>query len=260
MYELKILLQTVLLPPVNCFVLALIGVWLRSRRVGRMLIWATGMLFIVSSLPVVGLTLMDAGSRRMAISDDAVAASQAIVLLPGGLYANAAEYNGRDVASNNTLVRGRYAAWLHRRHGLPILVVGERASPSARTEAATAAELLRKEFHVPVRWVLERGRDTLESARYAAEILMNESVWTIVLVTGPKHARRAEAAFRGAGFDVHAAPTPLHAVRAIHWRDFLPSNYGFGMTRRVMNEGFGFIWTRLWGFFQGPDTPVGPTQ
>ena len=115
MYELKILLQTVLLPPVNCFVLALIGVWLRSRRVGRMLIWATGMLFIVSSLPVVGLTLMDAGSRRMAISDDAVAASQAIVLLPGGLYANAAEYNGRDVASNNTFLLGQKGpAEMHR--------------------------------------------------------------------------------------------------------------------------------------------------
>ena len=139
MYELKILLQTVLLPPVNCLVLALIGVWLSPRRVGRILIWAAGLVFLVSSLPVVGLTLMDAGSRRMAISDDAVAASQAIVLLPGGLYTNAAEYGGRDVASNNTLVRGRYVAWLHRRHGLPILVVGERAAPSARTEAATAA-------------------------------------------------------------------------------------------------------------------------
>ncbi len=260
MYELKILLQTVLLPPVNCFVLALIGVWLRSRNIGRMLIWTAGLVFLVSSLPVVGLTLMDAGSRRMAISDDAVAASQAIVLLPGGLYANAAEYDGRDVASTNTLVRGRYAAWLHRRHGLPVLVVGERASPSARTEATTAAELLREEFNVPVRWTIERGRDTLESARYAAETLMKESVWTIVLVTGPKHARRAEAAFRGAGFDVHVAPTPLRPGRAIHWRDFFPSNYGFGMTRRVMNEGLGFIWTRFWSIFQGSHSPIGQTQ
>ena len=255
MYELKILLQTVLLPPVNCFVLALIGVWLRSWSFGRVLIWTAGLVFLVSSLPVVGLMLMDAGSRRMAISYDAVAASQAIVLLPGGLYANAAEYDGRDVASNNTLVRGRYAAWLHRRHGLPILVVGERASPSARTEATTAAELLREEFNVPVRWVLERGRDTLESARYAAKTLLKESVWTIVLVTGPKHARRAEAAFRGAGFDVHVAPTPLRPVRAIHWRDFFPSNYGFGMTRRVMNEELGFIWTLFWSFFQGSGSP-----
>ena len=112
----------------------------------------------------------------MAISDDAVAASQAIVLLPGGLYANVAEYDGRDVTRNNTLVRGRYAAWLHRRHGLPILVVGERASPSARTEATTAAEFLRAEFNVSVCWLLERGRDTLESARYAAETLMRELV------------------------------------------------------------------------------------
>ncbi len=260
MYELKILLQTVLLPPVNCLVLALIGVWLSPRRVGRILIWAAGLVFLVSSLPVVGLTLMDAGSRRMAISDDAVAASQAIVLLPGGLYANAAEYGGRDVASNNTLVRGRYVAWLHRRHGLPILVVGERAAPSARTEAATAAELLREEFNVPVRWVLERGRDTLESARYAAETLIAESVRTIVLVTGPKHARRAEAAFRGAGFDVHAAPTPLRPVREIHWRDFLPSNYGFGTTRRVMNEGLGVLWTRFWSLFQSPETPARQTH
>lgn len=250
MYELKIILQTVLLPPVNCFVLALIGVWLRPRRVGRVLVWAAGLLFLISSLPVVGLTLLEAGSRRLAIGDDALAASQAIVLLPGGLYTNAAEYGGRDVASSNTLVRARYAAWLHRGHGLPILVVGERAAPSARTEAATAAELLREEFSVPVRWVVEQGRDTLESAKFAAETLYAEAVRTIALVTSPRHMRRAEAAFRGAGFTVHAAPTRLRPERGLHWRDFLPSNTGFGLTRRVMNERLGYLWTRIWGVLQ----------
>ncbi len=54
--------------------------------------------------------------------------------------------------------------------------------------------------------------------------------------------------FVGPGFYVHVALTPLRPVRAIHWRDFFPSNYSFGMTPQVMNEGLRFVWIHFWIF------------
>ena len=92
----KDFLQTVLLPPVNCFVLVFDRCMATFLSIGRVLIWMAGLVFLVSSLPVFGLMLMDAGSRRMACRMMPSLISLSVVLLPGGLYANAAEYDGRD--------------------------------------------------------------------------------------------------------------------------------------------------------------------
>ena len=50
-------------------------------------------------------------------STTALARTQAIVLLSGGLYARAPEYGGEDTISPTTLFRARYAARLHRLGG-----------------------------------------------------------------------------------------------------------------------------------------------
>ena len=245
MYEVKLILQAVLLPPMNCFVIAMIGIFLRPQPIGRAFIWCAAVLFLISSIPAIGIVALREMPRPQAIHDAELEASQAIILLSGGLYPNAREYGGIDTVSNATLVRARYAAWLYRRHQLPILIVGERVIPSRRTEAAVGAELLKEEFHVPVRWIVEEGRDTTESAGAARRVLSVAGINNIALVTSPSHMPRAVAVFENAGFTVYSAPTTLRPERSLSTRDFIPSNKGFGLAKRAMNEWLGRFWTWL---------------
>ena len=236
MYEVKLFLQAVLLPPMNCFVIAMIGVLLRPRPIGRSLIWCAAVLFLIASIPGFGMLALRELPRP-----------RAIVLLSGGLYPNALEYDGKDTVSTATLVRARYAAWLYRRNQLPILIVGERVIPSRRTEAAVGAELLREEFHVPVLWVVEEGRDTIESAEAAHRVLSAAGIKNIALVTSPRHMPRAVAAFENVDFKVYSAPTTLPPERLLSARDFIPSYKGFALANRAMNEWLGRYWTQLVG-------------
>ena len=236
MYEVKLFLQAVLLPPMNCFVIAMIGVLLRPRPIGRSLIWCAAVLFLIASIPGFGMLALRELPRP-----------RAIVLLSGGLYPNALEYDGKDTVSTATLVRARYAAWLYRRNQLPILIVGERVIPSRRTEAAVGAELLREEFHVPVLWVVEEGRDTIESAKAAHRVLSAAGIKNIALVTSPRHMPRAVAAFENVDFKVYSAPTTLPPERLLSARDFIPSYKGFALANRAMNEWLGRYWTQLVG-------------
>lgn len=247
MYEVKLFLQAVLLPPMNCFVIAMIGVLLRPRVIGRFLIWCATVLFLITSIPAFGILALRGIPHPQAIDQADLKASRAIVLLSGGLYPNAREYDGKDTVSNATLVRARYAAWLYRKHQLPILIVGERVILSRRTEAAVGAELLNEEFHVPVRWIVEEGRDTIESAQAARRVLLAAEIERIALVTSPRHMPRAAAAFENVGFTVYPAPTTLPPKRPLSARDFIPSNGGFSWANRAMNEWLGRYWTELVG-------------
>jgi len=247
MYEVKLFLQAVLLPPMNCFVIAMIGVLLRPRPIGRSLIWCAAVLFLITSIPGFGMLALRELPRPRAIDQAELEASRAIVLLSGGLYPNALEYDGKDTVSTATLVRARYAAWLYRRNQLPILIVGERVIPSRRTEAAVGAELLREEFHVPVLWVVEEGRDTIESAEAAHRVLSAAGIKNIALVTSPRHMPRAVAAFENVDFKVYSAPTTLPPERLLSARDFIPSYKGFALANRAMNEWLGRYWTQLVG-------------
>ena len=243
MYTLKLVLQVILLPPNSLAILAVFGwVW-RHRRAGRVMLALALGLFLLLSVPVTGRWLVDAIPRYPALSTTALARTQAIVLLSGGLYASAPEYGGEDTISPTTLFRARYAARLHRLGGQPILVVGERVIPGDTTEAEIAARVLRREWAVPVRWVVGAGRDTIESAAEAAAVLLPEGIGRIALVTSDVHMGRALIAFEQAGFDVSPAPTGLWSEREYGIRDVVPSAGGMSTSSYALREWLGRLWT-----------------
>lgn len=249
MYELKLVLQTVALPPMNCFILVVIAYLLPVCFIRRVIVGCSGLFFIIFSIPAVGYLLMPDVSQVRPLTKADVRDAEAIVVLSAGIYPNAPEYDGIDVASNSTLVRARYAAWLYRKYNLPILVVGERVVPSKITEAAAAAELLENEFHVPVRWVVESGRDTIESSLAVRTTLFPIGVDKIALITNAQHMERAKMAFSNSGFFVYSAPTNLLPIRDLGMRDFMPASDGFSVSRRAMNEWLGLIFTKYLRWF-----------
>lgn len=129
-----------------------------------------------------------------------------IVVLGGGRRRGAPEYGG-DTLSANSLERIRYAALLHKRTGLPLLVSGGTGRDEGLTEAELMADALAHEFGVPVRWREARSRDTFENARYCALLLEPLALRKIALVSHTWHMPRAAAAFRRSGFEVVPAPT-----------------------------------------------------
>src|SRR5262249_35064844 len=132
--------------------------------------------------------------------------AQAIVVLAGGLYRHAPEYGGVDTVSSLTLDRVRYAAWLAKHTGLPVLASGGPPDEASPPEAEIMKTVLEKEFATSVRWIDVESRTTFENARAGARILRAAGIGKIFLVTDYFHMRRAVEAFAPTGIEVIPAP------------------------------------------------------
>lgn len=259
-------LALLLLPPGLFVVLLVAGLvlarWPTSHGVPRwprtaraLLITATTLLYL-SSLPPVGNALSGLLEHRypalvMRAQASATArhtadASQAIVILGGGRHSQAPEY-GADTVSRLTLERLRYGARLARHTGLPILVSGGRPFGEAKPEAALMAEVLREDFHVPVRWEEGDSRTTWENALDTRKRLAGTGVHRLYLVTQARHMPRAVLAFRAQGFTVTPAPTGFttHDPHTPWLLNLLPQARALDNTSMASWEALGLIWYRL---------------
>ncbi|KAB2918413.1 MAG: YdcF family protein, partial [Dechloromonas sp.] len=134
-----------------------------------------------------------------------------------------------------------------RRYGLPVLVSGGQPRNASRSEADVIADLLEKEFGVPVRWREGNSLDTADNARFSAVMLHGQGIRKIVLVTQAFHMPRARRLFEAAGFEVIPAPTEL-ASRQEQPRsvlDWLPRTRAMQDSYYALHEWLGLLWTEL---------------
>lgn len=243
-------LEYLIEPPGGIILLMLAG-WLaarRWRRLGNALLLAAVVLLYVASLPYTARLLMDRlqDSPALGARELAHPRAQAIVVLGGGRYYAAPEYGG-DTVSRYTLERLRYAAWLQRRTGLPLLVSGGSPQHEQVPEAVLMKDVLVNEFRVPVRWLETASRTTAENALYTQALLARARIERVYLVTDAWHMRRAVYAFHRAGVRVIPAPTgfftsgPMgHGLYAL-----LPRARALAATRLALHEWLGLLWYRL---------------
>ncbi len=156
------LISAFLLPPFNLILLGTAGlVLLKWRpRLGTLLITATLTLLYLLSTPFFAELMLQRLETRPPLGpintlDNGV---QAIVVLGSSTYFDAPEYGGHTV-SRFALERIRYAAWLYRLTGKPILATGGSPPGSSSSEADQMKAVLETEFHVPVSGPRE-GRST----------------------------------------------------------------------------------------------------
>ncbi len=244
-------LSSLLIPPGLLLLVFAAGLALirRRPRTGRaLLLTGAGSLYLLS-MPLTGTTLLQNWESPPAMPGG-YPADAAIVVLAGGQYHQAPEYGGNTVNAMG-LVRRRYAAALHRRSGLPLLVSGGNPDGAASSEAQAMQRTLENEFAVPVRWSESRSANTLENARYTREILAAENIRRVVLVTHAWHMPRARLAFERAGFEVIAAPT-AHTTRGpASVLDLLPDAGALLKSALFFHEVIGVVWYRLRLIFQG---------
>ncbi len=171
--------------------------------------------------------------------------AQAIVVLGGGKYYAAPEYGGTDTVSEPTLARLRYAAWLHRRTGKPILVSGGAPEGSTISEGQAMKAVLENEFKVTVAWTEDKSFNTFENAHASRATLQPLGIDRVYVVTHAWHMPRSKSIFIKAGFDV--VPAPMHFATNFRLTilDFRPFAPALADSSHFFHEIIGLVWYRL---------------
>jgi uncharacterized SAM-binding protein YcdF (DUF218 family) len=237
-------LAAALLPPGSLLLVVLCGLALMRRRrfFGRSLI-ALGLvsLYLLSTQYVADGLLQTLEPPPV---DLANTSGQAIVVLGAGTYFDAPEY-GSTTVNANALVRLRYAAHLYRATRKPVLVSGGTPEGAPTEEATHMQTVLERDFQVPVQWLEDQSRTTLDNARLSHAILSAAGIQRIYLVTQAWHMPRAELAFERAGFEVIPAPTGYATRFRVTVLDFVPDARALRDSSVFFHELLGIGWYRL---------------
>ena len=238
-------LAAAFMPPGCLLLISCCGLLLlkRNPRAGVLLLsLSLGLLYALSTRFAADHLLQ--ALETPALDPTTAISGDAIVVLGAGTYHGAPEYRA-DTVTAHGLVRLRYAARLHRATGKPILVSGGRPDGASRSEAANMAVTLKEDFGVPVKWIEDRSRTTLENARYSSALLGRAGITKVYVVTHAWHMPRAVIAFKSSGFTVIPAATGY----ATHFRrtvlDFIPEADALADSSRWFHEILGIAWYRI---------------
>jgi len=217
----------------------------RRLRLGRIVIASSLCALLLLSTPWMANLLMRNIEIYGPIRSNIVRGAQAIVVLGAGTSHEAPELGGLYAIGRNGLARVRYAAYLHRQSGLPILAAGG-APQGGRSEAETIREVFEEDFHVAVRWLETNSRNTVENAKYSSEILGKSGISTIVLVTDAIHMPRAKLLFEKNGIVVLPAPTGF-ATSSSEFDTFLilPSASALAQSTYAITEWLALSYVRI---------------
>ncbi len=232
------LFETLILPPGSVLVMFLLGTALLRwrRKLGRTLQVVAIVWLLLASMPCVGGMLLHSLQSYPALDPGkGNQGAQAIVVLSAGADVVASEY-GAPVIGPTTMQRLRYAALLQRRTQLPMLVSGGVPRRNAPTLASMMQWTAKNELSAEAVWREERSADTRENARYSAELLKQNGVKKVLLVTSAWHMPRAIDCFRRAGIEAIAAPTGFRGEIFASWTSFVPHWNGLRDTCLAMHE------------------------
>lgn len=249
------ILKDLILPPSGFLLLGLFGFLLSFKysRLGRRLLSIGLVALYFSSLPITASVLSTSIQHYPAL--DAADLNQhqarAIVVLGGGIDYYAPEYASAYYGNNvgrRTMGRVRYAAWLARRTGLPVLVSAGTRDPDNEDGLSSGqmmAGVLSDEFALsnPV-WIEDQSRTTRQNASFSSRILREKNIDTVFLVTHAAHMPRAVAAFQRNGINVIAAPTLFFSnkPKPLDLHSWLPLVSAMYVVRYVLHEWLGQLW------------------
>ena len=238
------LIGACLLPPLNLILLGGLGLLLlRSRpRLGRRLIALSFLLLYVISTPFVSdWALKKFEGSYIPPSGNA----GAIVVLGGGTYFHAPEYDGKNTVNRWVLERLRYAAHLYRKTGKPVLVTGGHPLGNPDSEASQMKAVLVDDFHIPVAWTENDSNNTEENAAKSFAILKRQNIRAVYLVTQAWHMPRAARLLRHAGFAVIPAPVGFATSYKTGLLSFVPSSGSLTRSEILLHELIGIAWFEL---------------
>ena len=248
--EIVIIIKSLILPPGGLILLGLVSLLFSRRLFGKILLSLTLVLFYLLSTPFMATNLMAGLERHIFLTPEEILANkaEAIVVLAGGRYDDAPEYGG-DSIKGLLLERVRYAAWLHKRTNLPIIVTGGGADKQRIPEAKLAGQVLKEEFGSKVLATEDNSKNTWENALFTSKLLKSHGIKKVALVTHAWHMPRAMRVFRLNRIDTIAAPTIFTSGRATVTRslrhDWLPDSKALRNSYYALHEYLGMAWYRV---------------
>jgi uncharacterized SAM-binding protein YcdF (DUF218 family) len=237
-------------PAINFLLIAASFALFKFKRL--VLAKLVGLLSIVSlfllSLPVVSDSLNSSLQTIPALTQEQVKKlvidntdSIAIVVLAGGRISQAAEYGEIDTVSAKTLQRVHYAAWLHKKTNIPILVSGGSVFGEPTAEAVLVNQVMVSAYTIAPRWIEPVSKNTAENAKFASQLLIKNGIKRILLVTHANHMPKALAEFERHGLKITPAPTVFQSPQT-RWTDYLPSAKGLFKSQQALHEMLGRAW------------------
>ncbi len=218
-------LESLLFPPGLCLgaMLAALAVRRRRPRTARALFALAALVLWAGSTPLCsGALLRSLQTSPPLPADGPWPQADAIVVLSAEADREGLEFGGPSVGAL-TLQRIRYAAFLHKKTGLPVLCSGGRPGVGLPSLAAMMADAMEREHQAAVRWREERSADTWQNAAFSAELLHESGIRRVLLVTHAWHMPRAMLAFSRHGFEPIAAPTAFRGPAYVDQGSLWPS-------------------------------------
>ena len=244
------LIALALLPPLSLVILLAAGLILHHRRprlAMSLILLSTTALYALST-PWVGGLLQKSLEISTPVTPAQLKMADAIVVLGGGRRLDAAEY-GSDTLNGISLERLRYAAFLHRASGLPLLVTGGMPGGGTLPEGRIMQHILQNEYGVSPKWIEAAALTTWDNARLSAALLRQQDIRRIVLVTHAWHLRRAAPLFEAQGLSVIPAGIQFSSTRLDSLLDVIPTPAGLRDSTFALHEWLGILWYKLRSFF-----------
>lgn len=243
-------IEFLLLPPGNFLTLFVLALFWRKRVMWVCSLLAFGFLqILILSMPVVSTWLLNSLENQyppQAQLWQQQLLPQAIVVLGAGSNRDVPEYGGASTSLAG-IERVRYAALLHRKTGLPILVSGGKPLPNTASEAELMRDILQNEFQVPVRWLEYDSHTTWQNAQFSDQMLSEAGIQSAWIVTQAWHMPRSLFAFQGRKVQYLPASTSFGV--SIPWQDlhmnYIPQPTALLRSLIALHEWFGLAWYKL---------------
>lgn len=236
------------MPPSNMILFLLLALLFYKSRAWMLIIMFIGVAQLsLFSIPVVAEKLMTELGKQYPPTAELWLKQNplpgAIVVLGAGRNQEAVEYGGTMSASVE-MERLHYAAYLHRKTGIPILISGGKAGSNPKSEAEFMRDVMQEEFNVPVQWLEVDSHTTWENAEFTDRILTAAGVKSAWVVTQSWHMPRALLAFQGK--QVNYLPASVTFASSNFWRHewmwWIPQSTALNRSNIALHEWVGLLW------------------
>lgn len=249
MFMFKKIVAPFLLPP-GIFILLLVfsAVWFFIKKN-----WRAGLINLMIGVFIWGASIFPVANAILKGIEDGSEVSgipngDVIILLGGGVYGDLQDISGIGIPTEHMIVRITTAVRLQKRLDVPIIVSGGSVFKGKKAEAPIVKRFI-ADLGVPANKVIieDKSRDTMENAKYTAEICRKFGYKKPILVTSSNHMKRSIESFEKVGLRVRPFSLSFIPKKTGHygWEDYMPNAFALKGVSFGLHEHMGLLFYKF---------------